>query len=85
MLIYMGNGCKGNTTNIYFPSKTDITSEIDTSLRCKFFVGFNVIYQNMTWYGIWNKLKLETLTPDQKDLWGVKNFEVSPIGFRSFR
>ena len=26
-LIYIGNGCKGYNTNIYIPSKTDLTSE----------------------------------------------------------
>ena len=71
-VIYFGNGCEGHSTNIYIPSKTDLTSEIDTSSRCDFFVGFNVIYQNKMQYGIWHELKLETLTPKQKDLLGVK-------------
>ena len=70
--IYIDNGCKDYSTNTYIPSKTDLTTEIDTSLRCNFFVGFNVIYQNIIWYGIWNELKLETLTPEQKYLLGIK-------------
>ena len=78
-LNYIGNGCEGYSTNIYIASKTDLTSEIDTSLRHKFFVGFNVIYQNMTQYGIWNELKLETLTPDQKDHLRVKLLEFPPM------
>ena len=47
-LIYIGNGCKGYSTNIYIPSKTDLTSEINTSSRHNFFAGFNVIYQIIT-------------------------------------
>ena len=43
-LIYIGKECEGYSTNIYIPSKTDLTSEIDTSLRHEFFIGFNVIY-----------------------------------------
>ena len=78
-LIYIGNGCEGYSTNIYISSKTDLTSEIDTSSRHNFFVGFNDIYQNMTQYGICNKLKLETLTPDQKGLLGVKLSEFPPM------
>ena len=74
-LIYIGNGCKGYSTNIYIPSKTDLNKEIDTSLRHDFFVGFNVLYQNMMPNGIWNELKIETSTPDQKDLLGVKLWE----------
>ena len=69
-LIFIGNGCEGYNHNLYIPSKTDLTSEIDTSSRCKFFLGFNVIYQNMTQLDIWNDLKLEKLTLDQKDLLG---------------
>ena len=55
-LIYIGNRCEGDSTNTYIPSKTDLTSEIDTSSRCDFFVGFNVIYQKIVWYGIWSEL-----------------------------
>ena len=54
-LIDIGNAGEGYSTNIYIPSKTDFTSEIDTSLRHDFFVDFNVIYQNIMWYGIWNE------------------------------
>ena len=74
----------GYSTIIYIPSKTDLTSEIDISRRHYFFVGFNVIYQNITWYGIWNELQLETLTPDKKDLLSV-NFLSSSGNFKSFR
>ena len=34
---------------------------------------------------IWNKLKLETLTPEQKDLLGVKLSAFPPIYCRPFR
>ena len=47
-LIYISNGCNGYSTDICILSKNDLTSEIDTSSRYKFFVGFNFIYQNMT-------------------------------------
>ena len=51
----------------------------DISSRHDFFVGFNVIYQNIMCYGIWNELKLETLTPEQKDFLGVKLSEFPPM------
>ena len=43
--IYIGNGCKGYSPNIYIPSKTDLTSGIDTSSRHDFCVSFNVLYK----------------------------------------
>ena len=64
---------------MYIPSKMDLTSEIHTSSRHKFFVGFNIIYQKMMQYGIWNGLKFETLSPDQRDLLGVKLLEFPPM------
>ena len=33
----------------------------------------------MTWYWIWNELEFETLTPDQKDLLGVRLSEFPPM------
>ena len=50
-LIYIGNRCKGYSTNIYIPSKTDLTSEIDTSSH-DFFVSFNVVFSKYD--TIWN-------------------------------
>ena len=31
------------------------------------------------WYGIWNELKLETSTQEQKDILGVKISEFPPM------
>ena len=78
-LIYIGNGCESYSTNIYIPSKTNLASEIDTFSRHDFFVSFNVICQNIIQYGIWNELRLETLTLEQKYLVGVKLSEFPPM------
>ena len=50
MSIYVVNGCEGYNNNIYIPAKTDLTSEIDNSVRYEFF-GSNALYQNMARYG----------------------------------
>ena len=50
--MYIGNWGEGYSTNIYIPSITDLTIELDTSVRCKFFISFNAIYQNMADHGI---------------------------------
>ena len=71
-LISIGNGCKDYSTNIYIPSKSDLTSELDTSMRCGLFVALNPMYHNMAFHGIWYKLKLETLTQEKKDLLSIK-------------
>ena len=79
ILICIGNECVGYRTNIYIPSKINLTCEIYTSSRHDFFVGFNVIYQNIMWHGIWNVLKLEMLTSKQKDLLGMKLTYLHPM------
>ena len=68
-VIYIGNGWEGYSINIYIPSKTDLTGNMDTSSRHNFFVAFNVIYQNVMWYGMslnWKHLH------QNKDLLAVK-------------
>ena len=44
--IYVGIGYESHSTNMCIPSKNDLTSEIDTSIRYEFFIDFNDIYQN---------------------------------------
>ena len=61
-LSFFGNGCEGYSPNIYIPPKTDLTSELDTSIGYKFFHGFKVMHSNMACYGIWYEPKLEILT-----------------------
>ena len=75
----IGNGCKGYSTKIYILSKTDLTVEIDTSSGHDFFASFNVVYQNITQYGIWNQLTLKTLAPEQKGIFSFKLAEFSPV------
>ena len=70
--IFVGNDCEGCSTNMYIPSKSDLTSEIDTSIRCEILVVFNTIYQNIAQYNIWYELQLETLTTKKKNLFGIK-------------
>ena len=52
MLIYIGNRCEGYSNNIDIHSETSLTSKLDTSVRHKFFVGFNDIYQNIICCGV---------------------------------
>ena len=82
-LIYIGIGCESYSTNIYIPSKTDLTTELDGSIWHKFFLSFNAIYHNMAEYGICYELKLETLTQKEK-IFLVSNW-VLPNGFESFK
>ena len=78
-IVHIGNGfCEGYSTNICMPSKADLISEIDTPIRCEFFIGFNAIYQNMALHDICYELQLETLTPEEKSLLGIKQSEFPP-------
>ena len=90
MLVYVGNGSEGYSTNKLIPSKTGLTSKMDISIRCTFFVCFNTIYQNMARYIydlhyhnistlMYNALQLATLSQEQKDLLGIKLSEFLPM------
>ena len=65
-IISVGNGCEGYSSNIYIPAKTELTSQIDTTSRQQFFLGFNEKYQNLSSYGMWQSMTFETLTDEEK-------------------
>ena len=54
-LNFIGNGCECHSTNIYIPSKTDLTNHLAT-IGCELFTVFKIIYQNIVHYGIWYEL-----------------------------
>ena len=51
-IVYIGNGCEGYSPNVYIPTKSELTSTIDTTARHDFFISFNEKYENMLKYRI---------------------------------
>ena len=47
--IFVCNSCKGYS----ILSKTDMTCEMNTSIRNEFYIDFNTIYHDMARYSIW--------------------------------
>ena len=58
-------GMKALVLTSISPAKMALSSPIDTSIRCKFFIGCNAI---KTWhiFGTWNFVPLKTLRPTKK-------------------
>ena len=61
-IMYIGNSCECCNSNIFIPATCELASTIDTTIQKYFFVAFNAQYQNITKYGMWFELQLETLT-----------------------
>ena len=61
-IIYVGNGCKAYSNNLYIPAKSELTSRDDTVVRHNYFQQFNAKYQNLTKYSLIEDLGIEKLT-----------------------
>ena len=61
-IIYVGNGCEANSSNLYIPAKSELTSRDDTVVRHNYFQQFNEKYQNLTKYSLIEDLGIEKLT-----------------------
>ena len=71
-IINVSNHCEGQSSNIFIPVKSELTSTAGMKVWEEFFIAVNAYYQNMTKYGIWFKLQLETLTEEEKASLSIK-------------
>ena len=62
MIVYIGNGCKGYSSNLFIPAKSELTSEDETLTRHVFFLDFNDEYQDLTKYSLIQQLNLPQQT-----------------------
>ena len=62
MIVHIGNGCEGCSSNLFIPAKSELTSEDETLTRCVFFLDFNNEYQDLTKYSLIQQLNLPQLT-----------------------
>ena len=65
----------------YQLSQNKLAISLDISARHDFFASFSAQYQNMTSYGIWFMLQLETHTDEEKPLLGIKLSQYPPMVF----
>ena len=62
MIVYIGDGCEGYSSNLFIPAKSELTSEDETLTRHVFFLDFNDEYQDLTKYSLIQQLNLPQLT-----------------------
>ena len=65
MIVYIGNGCKGYSSNFFIPAKSGLTSEDEILTRHVFFLDFNNEYQDLTKYSLIQQLNLPQLTANE--------------------
>ena len=61
MIVHIGNGCEGYSSNLFIPAKSELTSEDETLTRHVFFLEFNNEYQDLTKYSLIQQLNLPQL------------------------
>ena len=50
----------------FIPAKSELTSTLETSVQRMSFVGFSMLYKNISRYDLWFEPQLETLTKEEK-------------------
>ena len=62
MILHIGNGCEGYSSNLFIPDKSELTSEDETLTRNVFILDFNDEHQDLTKYSLIQQLNLLQLT-----------------------
>ena len=52
MIVYIGDGCEGYSSNLFILAKSELTSEDETLTGHVFFLDFNDEYQDLTKYSL---------------------------------
>ena len=63
--IYMGDGCKAYSSNLFIPAKSELTSTDSSLVRHNYFQKFNEEYQNITRYSPIKDLGIVKLKPKE--------------------
>ena len=62
MIVHIGNGCEGYSSNLFIPAKSELTKwRWNTNKACVSFLEFNDEYQDLTKYSLIQKLNLPQL------------------------
>ena len=64
-IVDVGNGSEAYLASIYIPTKSELTTTIQSITRSQFFLDYNFNYTNVSKFLIWHKTDFATLTPDE--------------------
>ena len=84
-MLYVGNGCKAYSSNIYIPAKSELTSHDPDLTRHVFFLDFNAEYQNLTRYSMIEDLHFEQLTEQEKQELPNRLTALPPLKFNHLK
>ena len=85
MIVHVGNGCEADSNTLYIPAKSELTSNYDLPERIGYFMTYNLEYQRMGDYNIWQGITEAKLTPEQKEALGIKLTTFGPMVLDSLK
>lgn len=59
------SGCEALGNHLLIPARNDIQEKYEADARTEYFLGFNMQYQNLTRFGVWNEISPKLLSVDQ--------------------
>ena len=64
-IVDIGNGCKAYSASIYIPTKSELTTTLQSITHSQFFLEYNFNYTNVSNFLIWHKTNFAMLTTDE--------------------
>ena len=64
-IIDIGNGCEAFSSTIYIPSKSELTTTMQSLTRSQFFLNYNFKYTQMTSFVVYCEMTFDQLTPEK--------------------
>ena len=80
-IVDIGNGCKAYSVSIYIPTKSELT----TTLQSQFLLYYNFNYTNVNNFLIWHKTNFATLTTDEIKTLKVKMLKLPTMSMDTFK
>lgn len=70
-ILQIPSGCEGWNPSINIPAKTELTSSSQVFQDAEWFTKFNMNYQNLTRYGVWEIFNIPEITKLEAELYGT--------------
>ena len=78
------NGCEAFSSAIYIPTKSELTTNLQSVTHSMFFLEYNTKYTNISQYLVWFKFTFAQLTPEETNKLKIKIQLLPPMPMKDF-
>ena len=83
-IVDVGNGCEASSANIYIPTKSELTTTLQSIARSQFFLDCNFNYTIVSNFLVWYGFKFAKLTETETKTLKTKMLKLPPMSMEMF-